>query len=95
MKLSTLLRKLDEALVKKHDEYLQAHKAFDIYRGKEIGDDLEEINKALQNIQNLYEELHPVLHFIAWRSRFAAQLVESHSAFIDSLKGAGAKEVEN
>lgn len=91
--IATMARELDEAITKAWSSYIDCHKELESFQGKElVGDNLKRVNEVLITMQSLYADLHHGLHFISFRNQFAINAMNSHQAFIDKIKEAGAEE---
>ena len=90
--IEKLTYELDQEMIKVYDEYLQFHKELDVYRGKPIGDHVDEVNRILAEIQQRFVWLYPAYHFIAMRHQSANNAVNSYNEFIESIKKAGAQQ---
>lgn len=79
--------------IKKYDEYHALHKELNRYRGKDLGNVVEEVNEIIEKIQMAYNELFPGIVFVRQRHPEITALVRGFDAFIDDLKKAGAVEI--
>lgn len=89
MELKDLVDQLDAKITEVHEKYVGFHKEFDAFRGKEVGDKVDEVNRILFDLQTVFQELYPALHFIGSRHQYAVNVCNSHDAFIESIKKAG------
>lgn len=95
MKIEQSIKKLDNLITKTYDEYIQAHRSLDKFRGQEITDDiLPHANKALSDIQSKFADLYPALHFIAYRHQWATNATGEYEDFIKTIQNAGAAKVD-
>ena|ERR1700750_70641 len=86
---------LEAYLTQKYAEYLEHHKEFDTFRGKQLTDeDVVAVNKVIENIQKSFVDIYPICHFVAHRHQFVTNAVNSHDDFLDSIQKAGATRVE-
>jgi len=75
------------------DKYVELHKEFNNYRGQEINDNnIEAINKIIQDIQDSFLDMYTTLYFISVRAESATNAMKDYQKFIDALKAAGAAE---
>lgn len=91
MELKELVEQLDQKITEMHEKYVALHKEFDQYRGQEVGDNVEEVNRILYDIQDTFQKLYPALHFIGNRHQYACNICQNHDDFINSIK----KAIEN
>lgn len=74
-------------------QYCDLHRELDKYRGRDIGEDLVEVNRLLHAIQNKFHEIYPSLDWALQRQAFAIKACKDYESFIDALKLTGADEV--
>lgn len=81
-------------------EYSVEWHDLDKYRGMEFKDsegndindaEYQQVNMIINNIQALFYDLHPVLHFINSRHLFAKNMVASYNQLMQSLVDNGAE----
>lgn len=92
-RIQELIRELDELLIERSQVYIDLHKEFDRFRGKPI-EDVDVVNKILEEIQDTFRDMYPAYHFIGERYPTTVKIVEEYDAFIQGLTSAGAKIVE-
>ncbi len=80
------------AFSKAWTEYCVLHKELDKFRGKEIGDDLVEVNRLLHAIQEKFTEIFPSLNWAIQRNSFAINACKDYETFIEALKTTGAHQ---
>lgn len=89
MELKDMVDQLDAKITEVNERYAALHKEFDSFRGKEVGDRVDEVNRILFDIQTTFKELYPALHFIGSRHQYACNICNNHDAFIESIVKAG------
>ena len=87
--IKELVDKLDAAITECNQEFLDLHAKFDTFRGKEVGENADEINKVLREIEDCFQRLYPALYFIATRNQYAGNVAQEYQKFIESLLKAG------
>jgi hypothetical protein len=93
--LQKLTNELDAEINRVYTEYIELHKELDQHRGKPLGDtNLEEVNRLLKEIQERFASLYPAYHFIAARNQYVNNAVNSYNEFIETIKKAGAQQLE-
>lgn len=91
MELKKLVEDIDTALNLKFAEYIELHKEFNAFRGRDIPDaDLPELNEVLGELQDTFQDIYTILHFIQLRQQFAANAITEYAKFIQDLEAAGA-----
>lgn len=83
---------IEEELNKAWSEYVELHKKLDTYKGREIGDDFQNVNNLLSAIQEKFIEMYPTLAFITNRSKMAKDALSGYEEFKALLITAGATE---
>jgi flagellin-specific chaperone FliS len=77
------------------DVYLAARKEFAAFEGKMVDDsNFKQINDSITKVQDTFADLWHMLKFIDLYADFAKNSLKTYREFIDTLKQAGAKEVE-
>jgi hypothetical protein len=93
--IERLTNELDTAITQAWGEYTDLHAELDKHRGTPISDtNLEELNRILKDIQDTFAALYPAYHFIATRHQYVSNAVTQYNEFIETIKGAGAKQDE-
>jgi hypothetical protein len=93
MSLEKKLKVLEKEFATATEDYLNANKALDAYRGVELSDEtVVEVNTILADIQDRYSAMYPVINFILQNYQQAALSLKNYNQFIDDIKTAGAKE---
>lgn len=72
-------------------EYVALHTKLDEYRGKEIGDKVDEINILLQQIQDKFAMVYPSLQFIVTNYKLCVTAINDYNQFVSDIQAAGAK----
>lgn len=84
---------IDREMIQAWQDYVDFHAKLEDYKGKAILDEqVEALNALLVGLQDTYANLHPLFHWIVMRQQFASNAMNSHQAFIDVIKKAGAQE---
>lgn len=92
--IQSLVHDLDQTVNFALEEYKKSHDQLNTYRGVQITDDnIKEVNNALEAVQNCFAALYPAFNFINYRYKQAVNATHDYNNFIDSLKKAGANEV--
>jgi len=81
-----------KTFAKNWTEYIELHKELDKYRGKEIGSDVDAVNKILHALQDKFFDIYPCLQFIAENHTLAVTAVNDYAKFIDDIKAAGGSQ---
>jgi hypothetical protein len=90
--IEDLLTRLDAEMMHKFNTYSDLHEKLNAHRGKPITDEnIDEVNKILEDIQAIFSELYLAYHFITYRYETATNAINEYNKFIDSLKKAGAR----
>lgn len=74
-------------------EYIALHEEINKYRGRELGDDVEEVNKLIIQIQHLFVEMFPGIKFVLERHTVFVKAVHDYNKFIDDIQKGGATKV--
>lgn len=92
--IQSLVHDLDQTVNFALEEYKKSHDKLNTYRGVQITDDnIKEVNNALEAVQNCFAALYPAFNFINYRYKQAVNATHDYNNFIDSIKKAGAYEV--
>lgn len=95
MSLEKKLKVLEKEFAIATEDYINANKALDVYRGVELSDEtVVEVNAILTDIQDKYSAMYPVVNFILQNYQQAAMSLKNYNQFVDDIKTAGAKETE-
>lgn len=85
-----ITQKFEDHLVKLHDEYIALHDKFNIYRGVLITpENHKEIEQILIDLQNKFNEMWPMMHYIKNRYETTLHVEDNYVKFIKGLRGAG------
>jgi len=99
MKKKTIRQTIDQLDYKVNEaaaDYKDLMDQLDTFRGRPLEEkDQQQIRKLVNDIQNVYQEINEVVHFVSYRSEWAANISEVHAEFIKMLIDMGAKVVEN
>jgi len=93
-KLDSSLEILQKELVNVWGEYVKLFDELNLFRGEIIGDNVDEVNRIISDIQHTYRKLHPTLIFIIKRNKDCVDLLSKYDTFINDIKNAGAQEVK-
>jgi hypothetical protein len=85
---------LEEEFVLLWAEYMKLNDELNTYRGKDIGDNVEKVNKLIYDIQDTFQKIYPILSFVVKRATFCTQALHDYDKFIEDIKKAGAQEVD-
>jgi molybdopterin converting factor small subunit len=95
-KLQKSIDKVDKELTAMYEEYIELHAQLNKHRGKQLEEtDMPEVNRLLEEIQDKFAQMYPVYYFIVQRHQLAVNVVNSYNDFIDTLKKAGAQQMDN
>lgn len=90
MSIKELITTLDKELLAAHDEYNSLIKTLNVYAMRELDGMTQDERAAAADIVNAIQdkmaEMHPALHWIAYRTQLANNLADHYTLFIDSLK---------
>ena len=79
MDITALVVALNDALAKKHAEYVEAWNAIQaIYDKPEQPDYAEQIDKLFTKLDDIYDDMHPGLDFITFTSSSACKTIKNH-----------------
>jgi len=78
-----------EKFIEHWQQYLELNKKLDSYRGKEIGQDVNEVNKLLFEIQENFSQMYPVLEFVVKNYNLSVAAINEYNIFIEDIKNAG------
>ncbi len=92
MSLKKRFQSFEKEFIEKWGEYLKLHDEMNLYRGKEIGDDIDKVNKILEDIQKTFIEMYPAIQFVLERKELFIRAVAEYNRFIDDLRKGGAVE---
>ncbi len=67
MSLKKKFQAFEKDFIVKWGEYIKLHDELNLYRGKEIGEDAEKVNKLLEDIQKTFIEMYPSIQFVLER----------------------------
>lgn len=76
-------------------EYVKVSDELDLYRGKHLDENVDEVNRILGDIQKTFAKIYPALMFIVKRNHDCEKLLSAYDKFIDDIKKAGAQEVND
>lgn len=94
--IEKLVNELDQEINRVYTDYTKAHEELDKHRGKPLSDtNLDEVNRLLGEIQELFSQLYPAYHFIAHRHQYAVNATSTYNDFIEAIKKAGAQQHED
>lgn len=82
----------EEEFIKEWGEYIKLHDELNLFRGKEIGEDADTVNKILIDIQQSFSKMFPAIKFVLDRHQIFIKAVHDYNKFIDDIKKAGAVE---
>lgn len=93
MSIEKLVNELETAINSTYNTYISLHEELDVHRGKPLTEtNLDEVNRILKEIQEVFSELYPAYHFITHRNQYAINAINTYNEFIEVLKKAGAAE---
>lgn len=78
-----------EKFIEHWKKYIELNAKLDSYRGKEIGQDVEEVNKILFEIQEIFSQLYPALEFMIKNYNLSVTAINEYNTFIEDIKNAG------
>jgi|SRR6266850_2799961 len=91
--IKKLVDELNEELTNKWGEYVRLHEELHSHKGKPISEtDLPEVNRLLKDIQEMFAEIYPALHFIATREKFANNAATEYGKFLKDLERASSAQ---
>lgn len=73
-------------------EYRKLHDELNLYRGKEVGDDVQIVNSILFKIQQTFHDLAPAMKFVIERHALLTKAFYDYERFIETLKKSGATQ---
>jgi DNA replication protein DnaD len=92
MSLKKKFQSFEKEFIVKWGEYIKLHDELNLYRGREIGDEAEKVNKILEDIQTTFIEMYPSIQFVLERKDLFIRALADYNRFIDDIKKAGAIE---
>lgn len=91
-KIQQHINDLDNEMNELYTKYVQCHRDLDQHRGKPVDEtNLEEVNRILKEMQEVFVELYPALQFIATRHEFAVNATNDFQSFFDGLRKASSE----
>jgi hypothetical protein len=94
MKLKEKFVEMEQEFIVCWGEYLKLNDELDLYRGKPISEDnTDTINKLIQQIQEKFIEMYPVMVFVMERYAFCNKALANYNKFVDDIKKAGATPI--
>lgn len=87
--LKELIEQVDQERGRLCKEYFDLHAELDKHRGKEINDtDMPEVIRLVEQIQDTFMELYPLLQFVGIQHAVAITMVNGFEQFLDGIKKA-------
>lgn len=88
--LDTLLEQIDAERIRLTDQYFDLHVQLNKYKNKAFADlspdDMPDVERILIAIQDTFQELYPLLHFIGAQHPNAISLANGYHKFIQDLE---------
>lgn len=84
----------EQSFIEEWGEYIKLHDELNLYRGKEIGDDADAVNKIIIGIQQTFTKMFPAMKFVLDRHQIFLKAIHDYNKFIDDIKKAGATEAK-
>lgn len=86
-KMAAMIDDLDKYSVELFDEYTKAMKALDPYRGLPVTDsNVKEINTLLYHVQQKFNNVYPVFHFVNFKAKNSQKIVEDYQNFMNDIQ---------
>ena len=84
----------EEEFIALWGEYVKVSDELNLYRGKYLDENVEQVNRILSEIQKTFAKIYPALIFIVKRNHDCVKLLSDYDTFINDIKKAGAQEVK-